>query len=180
MSSNQSQNQGLIHIYHGDGKGKTTAAIGLCVRMVGAGGTVAFIQFLKGRNTSELEPLKQLGVQIARTTDVKKFVKSMSPQELELCKQDIQRCFGLFKQAIGSGKFDLVVADEMLHTVNHDFISLEELIHTLEEKYPSTEVVLTGRNPSKDVCNIADYVTLMSMEKHPYTKGITARKGIEY
>lgn len=171
---------GLIHIYEGDGKGKTTAAVGLSIRMLGNGGKVLFIQFLKGRQTGEIEPLKKLGATIYRTDDIKKFVRSMSPEELKQCKENISSCFDKFKDGLASGNYDLIVGDEILHAVNYGFINLDELLESLSHKSPSVEAVLTGRNPAKELIDVADYVTHMSATKHPYSCGISARAGIEY
>lgn len=172
--------KGLVHLYVGDGKGKTTAAVGLQVRCIGNGGKVKMYQFLKGNNSSELAPLRQLGVEIEQTDAVKKFTFQMSEQEKETCSLNCSECFESAAQDIIGGEYDLIVLDEVVDAVNAHMLTKEELVKYVSEKAEKTEVVMTGRNPAQEIVDIADYVTIMTAEKHPYKQGIFARKGIEY
>lgn len=172
--------QGLIHIYTGDGKGKTSAAVGACVRAAGHGWRILFVQFLKGSFTGELIPLEKLGVSVCRTEDVKKFVFQMDEKELARCREDHSRCFQTAADALRSGEYDLVVLDEVIGAVGLGLIDEEALVALLKEKQPKTEVILTGRGASDKLKKTADYLSEIRMEKHPYEQGIPARAGIEY
>lgn len=174
------EKRGLIHLYIGSGKGKTTAAIGLCVRMHGTGRRVLFAQFLKGQPSAEVEPLRRLGIQVERTDPVKKFIKSMDEEEYGACCRSCRALFERARDALQSGEYGLVVLDEVLDTAGHGIIGEEELCQALMDRSPDTEVVLTGRNPGQRLCELADYISDMQAIKHPYQKGITAREGIEY
>jgi cob(I)alamin adenosyltransferase len=170
--------KGRIHIYTGDGKGKTTAAIGLAVRAKGAGLRVLFVQFLKGQQTSELEPLKLLGITIMRTDSVKKFIPYMNELEKANCMQDQQTCFEQANKLFC--EYDVVIFDEIVGAVTSGMLTLEKVIHMISTKPDSMELVLTGRQPPNELVELADYVSEIKAIKHPYDKGIQARKGIEY
>jgi cob(I)alamin adenosyltransferase len=170
--------KGCIHIYTGDGKGKTTAAIGLAVRAQGAGFKVLFVQFLKGQQTSELEPLKKIGVTIMRTNAVKKFIPYMTEQEKEDCLQGQQSCF---KEAVKLfTEYDVVIFDEAVGAVTTGMLPLVDVINMIKTKPECLELILTGRQPPAELVELADYVSEIKAIKHPYDKGIKARKGIEY
>lgn len=169
---------GLIHIYCGDGKGKTTAATGLAIRCAGAGGRVMFFQFLKGNSSSERNILKQLdNVKVIDGIDNIKFVWKMTEQEKAETRGQYQHIFNaIIKKA---GEYDMIVLDEIIPALKYDFVTEEELIGFLQNKPENTEIVMTGREPSQKLCELADYVTEMRKIKHPYDKGTAARKGIE-
>lgn len=170
--------KGYIHIYTGDGKGKTTAAIGLAVRAQGAGLKVLFVQFLKGQPTSELEPLAKIGITIMRADAIKKFIPYMTEQEKKDCMQGQQRCF---EEAIKlwSG-YDVVIFDEAVGAITTGMLPLVDVINMINTKPESIELILTGRKPPAELMELADYVSEIKAIKHPYEKGIKARKGIEY
>ncbi|MEG0703268.1 MAG: cob(I)yrinic acid a,c-diamide adenosyltransferase [Christensenella sp.] len=171
--------KGLIHIYCGDGNGKTTAAVGLAVRAAGAGLRVLFLQFMKDGQTGELvsfENIPNITVLCGKDTD--KFVWSMDEQEIEKTKK-IQ-CEKLEEAVRCAGEYDMVVFDEALGACCSGFLSDVMLCKFLDEKPEALEVVLTGRNPSKEILERADYISEIKKVKHPYDKGIYARKGIEH
>ncbi len=168
---------GLIHIYTGDGKGKTTAAVGLACRAAGAGQKVLIVQFLKGSDTAELASLKLLNIRVERG-DVKKFIPYMTPDELTDCKAQQEECFKTAKDNME--KYDLVVLDEIIGAVSMNMIELEALIELINSKPETTELVMTGRDAQKELVELADYVSEIKCIKHPYEKGVKARKGIEY
>lgn len=174
--------RGLIHIYTGDGKGKTTAALGLSIRAYGSGLRVALFQFLKGMNTGELQVLSGFGAsyQIYRNQEITKFVKDMSPAELQLTQARIQKLWGQAQKIVAAGECDLLILDEIMAVVSLGLISLEELVEWLMKKPVSLEVVLTGRDAPAELIALADYVSEIKAVKHPYEKGIAARKGIEF
>ncbi len=173
-------NQSLVHLYVGDGKGKTTAAIGLAIRCIGNGGKVKVYQFLKGKHSAELTTLDKLGVKVVQTDAVQKFTFQMSEAEKEECKNDCSACFSEAAEDIISGEYDLIVLDEVVDAVNAYMLTKEELVEYVSKRSDKTEVVMTGRNPKQEIVDIADYHTLMTAQKHPYQEGIGARKGIEY
>ena len=109
---------GLLHLYVGDGKGKTTAAVGLSVRAVGAGKRVLIAQFLKGRPTAELKPLSELGIEVFRTKELTKFTFQMSREELAQAKQSCDALLDRVAEALKQDSFDLVVLDEVVDAVN--------------------------------------------------------------
>ncbi len=171
---------GLVHLYVGDGKGKTTAAIGLSVRARGAGRRVLVAQFLKGRFSSEREPLKKLGIDLIRTEELKKFTFQMNQEELAQAKEICNACLDQVALALKEKKYDLVVLDEVVDAVNCGLIELPRLLQVIQSRDADVELVMTGRNPKDEIVEIADYLTKMTAEKHPYQKGIQSREGIEF
>lgn len=170
---------GLVEIYTGDGKGKTTASIGLAIRMLGNGNKVAFIQFMKGMPSGEVELLSKLGAKTMRTPSVQKFFYTMTDEEKEICKKENEACLNFAKECM-QGDYDLVVMDEIMSTMMLKVVDEDKVIDMIKNKNKTCEVVLTGRDPSDKIKEIADYITEMKKIKHPYDKGINARKGIEY
>lgn len=171
---------GLIHIYCGDGKGKTTACVGLALRCAGGGGNVLFYQFLKDGSSGELSGLKQMdNIDVMEGYLKSKFSFLMNDKEIAEAKAYYTDKFKEIYQKAGSGKYQLLVLDEALHAVNLGYISLESMLDFLKEKPEHLEVVLTGRNPKEALCEVADYITEMKKVKHPFDKGIGARHLIE-
>ncbi len=177
MSENMS---GLVHLYVGDGKGKTTAALGLAVRALGAGKRVLMVQFLKGQQTSELKPLDKLGINVVRMESADKFVFQMNDEEKAAVAVECRKCLDIVKTAFADEIYDLVVLDEVVDAVNLKLISSDELVDIVKSRSSSTEVVLTGRNPDDNIVAVADYLTIMTALKHPYRHGVAGRVGIEY
>ena len=169
---------GLIHIYHGDGKGKTTAAVGLAVRCAGGGGKVLFCQFLKDGKSCEYFCLKNIeNITLAPCLEDVKFTFMMNEEEKKAAAKFYN---DLFENAVKSAAdYDLLVLDEVLDVVNVGFLSRERLENFIENKPRSLEVVLTGRDPSDKLCEKADYITEMKKIKHPYDRGVQARKLID-
>lgn len=170
--------KGLIHLYCGDGKGKTTAAVGLAVRMAGAGKQVVFSQFFKDGSSSEIRALQKLGVRVMNCETVSGWFSRMTPEEKNKVREDYSRfleeVFEAAKQA------DLLVLDEVIFACGNNTIRESRLTELLKDRPEGLEVVLTGRNPSESLVDTADYVTQMAKQKHPYDKGISARHGIEF
>jgi cob(I)alamin adenosyltransferase len=169
---------GLVHIYMGDGKGKTTAAAGLALRAAGSGFRVMFVQFLKGRPTGETGPLEKLGVKVVRSESVKKFIPEMSAAELEECRREQQACLEAARS--GAGDYDLIVLDEALAAAETGMISEDELCAFITSRPRGLELVLTGRSASRRLLLAADYVSQIKCVKHPYDRGVGARRGIEF
>lgn len=173
--------RGLIHIYCGDGKGKTTAAMGLAVRCSGAGEKVLLFQFLKGNNSSERKNIEKIeNITIIPGRQSTKFVNQMTEEEKAEMREFYKRKFEEIKAMVKDGGYRMLVMDELIATVNHGFVTEQELLAFLKEKPEELEVVMTGRNPKESLCKIADYITEMKMIKHPYEQGIPARRGVEF
>ena len=170
---------GLVHIYCGDGKGKTTAAVGLAVRAAGAGKKVVFTQFFKDGSSSEIKVLQGVGnVQIHHCNTVRGFWKRMSDAQKARASEDYTRLFSdVTRSAMDA---DLLILDEIVSACNHGTLAETAVTDFLRQKPEKLEVVLTGRNPSEHLLRLADYVTHMQKIKHPYDRGIAARKGIEF
>ncbi|GAA0856360.1 MULTISPECIES: cob(I)yrinic acid a,c-diamide adenosyltransferase [Clostridium] len=172
---------GLIHIYCGDGKGKTTAAMGLGMRAAGRRKKVLLTQFLKSNKTGELNSIEKLSefFHVVKGVPAKKFVWNMNEEEkLEVKKEHINRFREVTKKAIEE-EYDLLILDEIIATINRDFVMLTEVIDFLNNKPTGLEVVMTGRNPKEELIELADYVSEIKAIKHPYNKGIKSRVGIE-
>jgi cob(I)alamin adenosyltransferase len=172
---------GLIHIYCGDGKGKTTAAMGLGMRAAGREKKVLLTQFLKDNDTGELISIEKLGENfcVFRGVPVRKFFKFMSEEEQVQTKIEHESRFRqVIKKAIDEN-FDLLILDEIIASTNLELVPLNEVVEFLENKPTGLEVVLTGRNPNEKLIELADYVSEVKAVKHPYEKGITSRIGIE-
>lgn len=169
---------GLVHVYAGDGKGKTTAAIGLCTRISGYGKKAAFYEFLKGNGTGEAKALPMLGVEFYCPIESEKFVFTMSPDEKLAC---VNRQIATLNKALTDMKrFDLIVLDEVLSAIEVGVLDVYLLIELIKLKPLATELVLTGRVIPDEVAPYADYISVITSVKHPYNEGVVAREGIEY
>lgn len=171
---------GLIHIYTGNGKGKTTASIGLSVRCAGHGNKVLFVQFLKSRPTGELKSLALIPtIEVMRGKETKKFTFQMNEEEKQQVLADHTIMFKKVMEKCAAEKIDLLVMDEVIGACNTGVFDLELLIDFLQHKPEELEVVLTGRNPDARLLELADYVSEICKRKHPFEKGIPARTGVE-
>ena len=172
---------GLVHIYCGDGKGKTTCATGLAVRCAGNGGRVLWFQFLKTDMSSERKSLENLdNIDMLSGYSEMKFTFKMSQEEKEAAADFFDSRFEEIVALTKNDKYDMLILDEVLDAVALNMLSENKLINFLENKPKGLEVVLTGRDPSEKLCSLADYISEIKKIKHPYDKGINARKGIEY
>ncbi len=169
--------QGCVQVYTGDGKGKTTAALGLALRAAGAGLKVFIGQFIKNMEYNEIRALKRFEDQIVLC----QFGRGCFIQG-EPCQEDIdaaRRALETIGKALKSGAYDVVIADESNVAVQCRIISEADLIRLIEARPPHVELVLTGRGAPEAVIERADLVTEMNARKHYYDKGIMARDGIE-
>lgn len=172
---------GLIHVYYGYGKGKTTAALGLGLRACGSGKSVVLLQFLKDANTSELKSLAQLsGFTVLRGKAGPLFARDMSPEELAQTRAihnaNLEAALALAQE----GKCGLLILDEALDAYSLGLLDEALLRRAVFEKPAPLELVITGHAPIDWVLDAADYVTEMVKHKHPYDKGVMGRKGIEF
>ena len=168
--------KGYIHVYTGNGKGKTTAALGLSVRAAYAGLEVYIGQFLKGMDYSELK-LPEYFSNITMEQFGSDYFIEQNPSEEDQKKADIG--FKKVEEILLSDKYDLVILDEILVAVSLGLVNSDELLNAIKNKNPKIELVLTGRNASEEIIDIADLVTEMKEIKHYYQKGVQARIGIE-
>jgi len=169
------QTPGRLHVYTGDGKGKTTAALGLALRAVGAGLRVCVLQFAKGRQCSELAALERLGV-VVRQFGQPRFIRGLpEPADIAAAQAGLQEA----RAILAGGAYDLVVLDEACIAVHYGLYSANELLDAVAGRGPHVEVVVTGRRAHPKLIEYADLVTDMVEVKHYYRDGIPARPGIE-
>jgi cob(I)alamin adenosyltransferase len=171
--------KGMIQVYTGDGKGKTTCALGLSFRAAGQGFRVFMIQFLKGRETGEA----QAAARLAPEMTLRYFgrpglvnLKSPAPEDLAL----VTEAWDLARRVITAGEHDLVVLDEINLVLTYNLVPLDEVLQVLRERPPWVEVVLTGRQAPPELVELADLVTEMRPVKHYYQAGVKSRRGIEW
>ncbi len=185
------QNLGLVHVYTGDGKGKTTASLGLALRAVGNNLRVYMIQFLKSAFTGELYSAKKLGFTIEQfgvdalkekqkhlqefSDRTGRFVFQPDIEEKEAAMQALEHA----KNIIKSNDYNLVILDEVNCALDKGLIPLQDVLDLVKD-HGKIELILTGRDAPKELMNAADYVSVVSRVKHPWQKGIKARRGIEY
>jgi cob(I)alamin adenosyltransferase len=169
------------HIYYGDGKGKTTAAIGLAVRAAGSKMKVLFVQFLKTEFSGERHILSHTeNVTLTFCPLELKFIFEMDDKE----KAQAAKIFkGIFDSAVTTAlteKYDMVVLDEVFEAINAHMLSESEVYEFITNAPSSMEIVMTGHNPPQKFMDCADYITEFKKIKHPYDRGITGRIGIEF
>lgn len=171
---------GLIHLYYGDGKGKTTAALGLTIRALGSGFRVVFVQFLKNQATGELSILDGLpNVTVLRGKEGAGFSFTMTEEEKEKTKLLHTENLKAAIELAASGNCDMLVLDEAVGAYGRDLIDRTLLEAFAKNKPEQLELIMTGRNPAQWMFDCADYVSEIKKGKHPYDKGIPARTGIE-
>lgn len=175
----QNHLQGFTHLYYGEGKGKTTAAAGLTVRAAGHGKRVLFLQFLKGQDSGEIHILKNIPSVTVKRGDCAKFTFQMTEQEKQAVTDFQNKMLSDAVRDVQDGTYDLLILDEILSAVNTNTVSEPLVQDLLTHKPERLELVMTGHNPKDYMMAQADYVTEMRKIKHPYDRGITARKGIE-
>lgn len=166
----------MLQIYCGDGKGKTTAALGGAVRAAGAGLRVCFTQFMKGAHTSELPALRALPIKVMRCDRDYGFYRSMSGTD----KTQITACHNDILKASFAENFDFIVLDEFCSAYRLGLLDTELAKRLISEVKDKSEVVLTGREPPEIFLEKADYISEIISRRHPYDNGISARKGIEF
>lgn len=173
--------KGLVQVYTGDGKGKTTAALGQALRTVGRGYKVYMIQFLKGGDSGELHSVKRLSpeLQIFRFDKIKKFFWTLSEEEKADLKKRIDEAFAFAVKVMKEEECNVLILDEIMGVLSNKLLSVEQICQLIREKPDHMELILTGRNVPQEIIDLADYVSEIKMIKHPFQKGIHAREGIE-
>ena len=177
------EHKGLVHIYTGDGKGKTTAALGLAIRAAGMGLKVLIVQFFKEDNapSGEKDFLRgvETGIELIRA-NCRHPMFTGDKTDRKKVAAAIVETFELVKEKVAEGGLGLVVLDEILSAVNGGWLASVELIKFIEGRPVELEIVLTGRAAPVELVKIADYVTEMLNIKHPYDEGVAARRGIDF
>jgi len=171
--------RGLVQIFTGDGKGKTSAALGAALRALGNGLRVYFVSLMKGDYPyGERTILSQLPNIEVVSFEIRIFVDpaNVKPEDKEQAGQALAAA----REAMLSGNYDLVVLDEVNVAVAWRLVELDEVVKLLEDKPPKVELILTGRKADTKLVQMADLVTEMLKIKHPYDEGVAARRGIEY
>lgn len=173
--------KGLLHLYCGDGKGKTTAALGLCLRAAGCGNRVLLVQFLKGGQTGELAALAQIPqVTVLRGKAGAAFSFRMTEQEKEQTRRIHSQNLARAAQLVQAGQVDLLVLDEAAGACNRGLLDLGMLLQLLDSRPEGVEVVITGRNPDEALRQRADYISEIRKVRHPFDRGVKARRGVEF
>ena len=172
------EKKGLVQVYTGNGKGKTTAAIGAAVRAAGHGWKILVIQFMKGREYGELKAVRSIDGITLEQHGRDEFVDPKNPAEIdiELARKGWERAL----EAARSGDVDMLILDEVNVAVSFGLLSVGEVKRFVENKPPRLDVILTGRYAADEIMEIADTVTEMKEIKHHYNSGVKAREGIEY
>lgn len=171
--------KGYLQVYTGNGKGKTTASLGVCLRALNAGMNIFFAQFIKKGDSGEFAILKNFANQFThKAYGSGRFImkeNKPAPKEIELASNGLKEC----AEAISSGKYDLVVLDEANSAVKAGLFTVDELLNAINGRRPHTEIIVTGRDAAPKLIDEADLVTEMREVKHYWKQGVTARKGIE-
>lgn len=171
----------MIHIYYGDGKGKTTAAVGLAVRAAGCGLRVLFVQFLKTDSSGERSVLGKLdNVTLTNCPLNLKFTFDMTDAERHRTAVLYRNIFERSAATALSDRYDMIVLDEIFDVINEGMLTEAQVYEFITNAPKSIEIVMTGHNPSQRFLAEADYITEMKKHKHPFDSGMTARKGIEF
>ncbi|HNX60360.1 MAG TPA: cob(I)yrinic acid a,c-diamide adenosyltransferase [Spirochaetota bacterium] len=172
--------QGKIHLYTGNGKGKTTAALGLVLRACGASMKSYIAQFMKSGDFSEIKALERFGDLVHIEQNGPGEFYNMSTSDYIVHRGCAKKGYDAAKTAILSGEYDMVVLDEIIGACAYNLVTYDELLVLLEAKPESVELVLTGREAPTDLYEKCDLVTEMKEVKHYYNEGIKARKGVDY
>ena len=174
--------KGLVIVYTGGGKGKTSAALGLVLRAVGYNHKVCMVQFVKGSwHYGELDSSKRLAPEFEMVTAGKGFVgilddKSPREEHVKAANDTLE----ISREKIMSGKFDVVILDEINYAVQLELLKIDDVIELIKSKPSELDLVLTGNHAAKEVIELADLVTEMKEIKHPFKSGIKAKKGIDF
>ena len=178
MSATEAGRKALVIVLTGQGKGKTTAALGVVLRAWGRGMKTVVLQFVKARtaNYGENRAARKLGIEMIPLGEGFTWLS----KDIEKDKATARECWELARQKIDSGQYDIVVLDEMTYPMTYGWIPVEEVIDTLRQRPQGLHVIITGRDAPQELIDFADLVTEMREVKHPYKKGVKARPGIDF
>ncbi len=177
----EGQKKGLVLVNTGNGKGKTTAALGTALRAWGQGLKVLVLQFIKGGwKYGELKAAERLGEGFEIRQMGEGFIKGPEDSSLDEHRRAAREALAQARQEICSGKYDLIILDEILYAVHYGLVELNEVLDIINERPAGLHLILTGRYAPPEIIEAADLVTEMVEVKHPYASGMPAQKGIEY
>lgn len=173
---------GLVQVYTGNGKGKTTAALGQAMRSTGRGLTVYMVQFLKSSDTGELHMVKKLypEFQVFRFEKPRGFFWTLDQEEKQELKGEINNAFEFCRKVMSNSECDVLILDEIMGVLQNGLLTVSEVLELINQKPQNMELILTGRDAPLEIVNAADLVTEMREIKHYFSKGVPQRKGIEY
>ena len=177
----QEQTRGLLMVHTGNGKGKTTCALGLMMRAAGRGMKCCMIQFMKSRNDSygEHESAERLGIEVHTMGDGFTWDTKNPEQDIKTARQTWQLCI----EKLRSGDYDMLVFDELVYVLSYNWLPVEEVLQEIKSaraSQPALHIVVTGRDAPAELIEAADLVTEMKEIKHPFNAGIRAQQGIEF
>ena len=174
--------KGLVIVYTGRGKGKTTSALGIVLRAVGYGKKIAMIQFIKGSwHYGEMDSSKRLEPEFEMIAVGKGFVGILDDKSTKEEHENVaNEALKISKEKINSRKYDIVILDEINYAINLNLIKIEDVLSLIKSKPENVDLVLTGNHAKSELIEIADLVTEMKEIKHPFQKGIKAKKGIDF
>jgi len=169
----------MIHIYCGDGKGKSSAAFGAALRAAGNGMQVLVSQFLKDGSSGEIRALSKIeNVTIISEMKPNKFLWDMNQEELKETREIYYELFAKIRKI--SKDYQVIILDEVVAAYQNNMVDRQLLLEFLTEQKENREIILTGRNPASELMELADYITEMNKVRHPFDRGVQARKGIEF
>ncbi|MEN6374372.1 MAG: cob(I)yrinic acid a,c-diamide adenosyltransferase [Smithella sp.] len=178
-TEDQPKSKGLVIVITGDGKGKTTSAFGQALRAVGQGYHVLVVQFMKGRKYGEFKAAKEyLPNLTVKLVGLDSFVMRDNPAPIDV--EMAQKGFTMVKKAIKSGKYNMIIMDELNVAMDFKLVDTKEVIEMIENRPPGVDLIMTGRNAPAEIINIADTVSEVKEIKHHYAAGIKDRAGIEF
>ena len=173
------EEKGLLIVYTGAGKGKTTAALGMAIRCLGHGMNVAVVQFIKGAiDTAEERILKSFGHQVVFLRMGEGY--TWETQDRERDTQVVQTAWAEVEKFLQDPSFGMVILDELNIAIHHEYVSLQQVLAAVAQRSPMLHVVITGRGAKPELIEAADLVSEMKMIKHPFRNGIKAQKGVEF
>ncbi len=174
--------QGFIHAYSGDGKGKTTAAIGLGIRAVGAGMKVIMIQFLKSRQSSELKALSKLepDFKVFHFEKKRGFFNTLKESDIKELKSELNNALQFTKKLFDTKEADVIILDEIFGVIENGLVEEAHFQSLMIDKPQEVELILTGRKVPQLLYHSIDYISNIEKIKHPYDQGVLAREGIEF
>jgi cob(I)alamin adenosyltransferase len=175
-------NLGLIQVYCGEGKGKTTAAIGQGIRAIGQSMKVIMIQFLKSSSTGELQTLKKLepDFKVFRFEKPRDFFWNLTEEEKKELRTEIINGLNFAKKVLDTRECDILILDEILAVIENNLVAEKEICDLLDHKPEGIEIILTGRKLTQGIKERANYISEIQEERHPMNQGIEARKGVEF
>jgi len=179
--THRSPRRGLTMVYTGNGKGKTTAALGMALRAVGHGMKVLVMEFLKGQLPSgEREAAKRLAPELTVLAAGGGFVPARAEEWPPTVRKAVERGWRQAEEAVSSGRYDMVVLDELNCVVDYGAVDIADVLSLIKRKPPHVHLVITGRNAHPGLIRAADLVTHVRSTRHPFAEGVPAQAGVEY